>query len=97
MHVPSVYIALRRPSHTELNSQSLLDAARVAVRGGRVWPDAGAACSAGLTRVWRGWTWCEYNRVGKEKSGDKNITFLTEMLPKLRFLCSFHFFGHHAT
>jgi hypothetical protein len=30
-------------------------------------------------------------------SGEKIISFLAEMLSKLRFLLSFHFFCHHAT
>jgi hypothetical protein len=43
-----------------------------------------------------GWAQCRYGWVGKVRLGNKNITFLVETIPKLRFLRSFHLFGHHA-
>jgi hypothetical protein len=39
------------------------------------------------------WVWW----AGIVQMGEKKITFLTETLPKLRFLWWFHLFGHHAT
>jgi hypothetical protein len=43
-----------------------------------------------------GWWARRVLRVGRYGVGDKNITFLAEMLSKLRFLSSFHLFGRHA-
>jgi hypothetical protein len=40
--------------------------------------------------------WWVYT-VGKATMGNKNISFLTETLPKLRFLWLFYLFGHHTT
>jgi hypothetical protein len=34
--------------------------------------------------------------AGMIDTGDKNISFLAETILKLRFLWSFHLFGHHA-
>jgi hypothetical protein len=44
-----------------------------------------------------GWWAQQVWRVGRHGVGDKKFVFLAETLPKLRFLWSFHLFGHHAT
>jgi hypothetical protein len=45
----------------------------------------------------RTWWAQRVQRVGRCGVGEKSNSFLTETLPKLRFLWSFHLFGHHVT
>jgi hypothetical protein len=63
------------------------EATRVALPRRRV---GGSVTQVGGPYMGMGW-------VGKTTSGEKIISFLAETLSKLRFLWSFHLFGHHAT
>jgi hypothetical protein len=46
-------------------------------------------------KIWIEGLWVQ--EVGRSVVDEKKISFLAETLPKLRFLWSFHLFGHHAT